>query len=290
MLAVSTHDRKTYFIERKTVKVPKWTEVRKLTSTSHAGVVYTVGDLVYNLLQGEREDAIAKIGEIRDLRDGWNLVYVSWYYSPDEAKEWSCSKMTELPIGCSHLLSTQVQVLMWETANGRVGAFLETPSDEALMKLIGHMSLTRDPNAPAEPTSAQRRQLQTDLEVVSAKRLVDSSTKAVRDRYGSVAAAKRKAQEDPTVKIELGENTRLKKGHGSLFKRKFTSLLEASRKDYLSTLGVAYLENQHTGQEEPAGPCVPTFLFCEREALAKLLFPPPTQKPKSHQQQIEDSC
>ena len=37
-----------------------------------------------------------------------------------------------------------------------VSAFLETPSDEAIMKLMGHLSLTRDPNAPGEPTSAQR--------------------------------------------------------------------------------------------------------------------------------------
>ena len=91
-----------------------------------------------------------------------------------------------------------------------VSAFLETPSDEAIMKLMGHMSLTRDPNAPAEPTSAQRRQVQDDPEVVAAKRLLDDSTKALRDRYGSVAAAKRKAQDDPTVQIKLDENTRLR--------------------------------------------------------------------------------
>ena len=90
-----------------------------------------------------------------------------------------------------------------------VSAFLETPSDEALMKLMGHMSLTRDPNAPAEPTSAQRREIQADVEVVAAKRLVDISTKDIRDRYGSVAAAKRKAQEDSTVKIQLDEIIRL---------------------------------------------------------------------------------
>jgi hypothetical protein len=40
-----------------------------------------------------------------------------------------------------------------------ISAFLETPSDEAIMKLIGHILLTRDPNAPAEPTSIQRRQV-----------------------------------------------------------------------------------------------------------------------------------
>jgi hypothetical protein len=74
-----------------------------------------------------------------------------------------------------------------------VSAFLETPSDETIMKLIGHISLTRDPNAPAEPTSAQRRQIRGDPEIITAKRPLDVSTKALRDRYTSVAAAKRKA-------------------------------------------------------------------------------------------------
>jgi hypothetical protein len=92
-----------------------------------------------------------------------------------------------------------------------VSAFLETPSDEAIMKLIGHMLLTRDPNAPAEPTSAQRRQVQADVEVIATKRQADASTKAIRDRYVSLTAAKRKAQEDPTVQIELNENTGLRK-------------------------------------------------------------------------------
>jgi hypothetical protein len=152
-----------------------------------------------------------------------------------------------------------------------VSAFLETPSDEAIMKLMGHMSLTRDLNAPAEPTSAQRRQVQADIEVVAAKELADTSTKAIRGRYGSVAAAKRKAQEDPTVQTELNENTRLKKNHDSLFKRKLTSLFEASRQEYFATIGAACLENQHTGQEEPAGPSLPTFLFSEREDSCQII-------------------
>jgi hypothetical protein len=29
-----------------------------------------------------------------------------------------------------------------------ISAFLETPSDEAIMKSMGHLLLTRDPNAP----------------------------------------------------------------------------------------------------------------------------------------------
>ena len=66
-----------------------------------------------------------------------------------------------------------------------VSAFLEISSDDALMKLMGHISLTRDPNALAEPTSAQRREVQADLEVIAAKRLVDIHTKDIRDRYPS---------------------------------------------------------------------------------------------------------
>jgi hypothetical protein len=171
-----------------------------------------------------------------------------------------------------------------------VSAFLETPSDEAIMKLMGHMSLTRDPNAPAGPTSAQRRQVQTDAEVIAAKKEADISTKAIRDCYGTLAAAKRKAKEDLTLQTELKENTRLRKEHDSLSKRKLTSLFELSREEYFSTLGAACLENQHTGQEEPAAPSMPAFLFSERDALAKLLFPPPTLKPKPYSEQIEDSC
>ena len=171
-----------------------------------------------------------------------------------------------------------------------IPAFLETPLDEAIMKLMGHMSLTRDPNAPAEPTSAQRRQVQANVEVIAAKRQADISTKAIRKCYSSIAAAKRKAQEDPTVQVELDNNTNLRKAHDRLFKRKLTSLFEISREEYFSYLRAACLENQHTGQEEPAGPSRPAFLFSERKALAKLLFPPPTSKPRPHQEQIEDSC
>jgi hypothetical protein len=110
-----------------------------------------------------------------------------------------------------------------------ISAFLETPSDEAIMKLMGHISLTRDPNAPAQPTSAQRRQVRGDPEVVAAKRLLDVSMKALRDRHRSVAAAKRKAQDDLTVENELQENTRLRKDHDSLIKRKLVVTSEIPR-------------------------------------------------------------
>jgi hypothetical protein len=46
-----------------------------------------------------------------------------------------------------------------------VSAFLETPSDEAIMKLMGHMSLTRDPNAPAEPTNISFQRTRSSREI-----------------------------------------------------------------------------------------------------------------------------
>jgi hypothetical protein len=171
-----------------------------------------------------------------------------------------------------------------------VSAFLETPSDEAIMKLMGHMSFTRDPTAPAAPTSVQRRQIEADVEVIAAKRRVEVSTQAIRDRHGSVTAARRKAHKNPTVQSELKENTEFRRDHSRFFKRKLTSLFEMSRQEYFENLGAACLENQHTGHKEPADPSKPTFPFSEREALTKLLFPPPTLKSKPHHKQIEDSC
>jgi Protein of unknown function (DUF3435) len=82
-----------------------------------------------------------------------------------------------------------------------VSSFLERPSDEAMMKLIGHVSLTRDPNAPAKPTSAQRQQIHDDAEVIKAKKLLGVSTKALRDRYSSIAAARRKSSQERKLSL-----------------------------------------------------------------------------------------
>ena len=50
--------------------------------------------------------------------------------------------------------------------NGIVSALLRIPSDEAIIKLVNHLSFTRDPNAPAELTAAQGLEIQADSEVV----------------------------------------------------------------------------------------------------------------------------
>jgi Protein of unknown function (DUF3435) len=171
-----------------------------------------------------------------------------------------------------------------------VSAFIGTPSDEAMMKLMGHVSLTADPVAPAGPTSAQRRQAQDDVKVAAAKELFDASTQSIRDRYGSVAAARRKAKQDTTVQIKLDSRNRLERDLRSLTQRKVNELFEFSRQRYFETLGARCLQNQHTGQEEPAGPAAPEFRFSEREGLARLLFPSSASTPASTQQRNSSSC
>lgn len=168
-----------------------------------------------------------------------------------------------------------------------VSAFLETPSDKSTMKLIGHTSLTRDPNAPTKPTPAHRHQVQEDTEIIEARRLLDSQTQTIINRYRSLAQATRNAQHDLKIQAELDHHAQLKREHDALFKRKLRAVFEQSRKQYFETLGVICLQNKHTGNPEPPRPDEQPFRFREREDLIRLLFP--RSLPTSPQQQVENS-
>ncbi|ERF75780.1 hypothetical protein EPUS_01610 [Endocarpon pusillum Z07020] len=168
-----------------------------------------------------------------------------------------------------------------------VSAFLETPSDKSTMKLIGHTSLTRDPNAPTKPTPAHRHQVQEDTEIIEARRMLDSQTQTIINRYRSLAQATRNAQHDLKLQAELDHHAQLKREHNALFKRKLRAVFEQSRKQYFETLGVICLQNQHTGNPEPPRPDEQPFRFLEREDLIRLLFP--RSLPTSPQQQVENS-
>jgi hypothetical protein len=80
----------------------------------------------------------------------------------------TCPRLTDLKMlrSLSNVIAEDVRAQVMGHVNGNiyerhyrsqvvdadvVSAFLDTPSDEALMKLMGQMLLTRDPNAPAEP-------------------------------------------------------------------------------------------------------------------------------------------
>lgn len=69
-----------------------------------------------------------------------------------------------------------------------VAAVLEKPSDEAAMRLLGHVSLTRDPNAPYKLTDTQRRQANKDPEVQAAKPCHVERGAALRSEDRTIAA------------------------------------------------------------------------------------------------------
>jgi len=171
-----------------------------------------------------------------------------------------------------------------------VAAVLEKPSDQAAMRLMGHVSLTRDPNAPCKLTKSERQEASNDAEVQAAAARYATSVAALRADHVTVSAARREAGKDPELQRRVDENDNLRKEYNKIRARKETELLEHLRAQYFATLGDVCLENQYTGQEEPAGPAPPIFRFGERKDLAKLLFPLPDTKTPSCVQQIQNGC
>jgi hypothetical protein len=53
--------------------------------------LYSVDDVVYILLQGEQDDSIARVRQIRDLSDGRKVIGVLWYYSRRDVRRLKCS-------------------------------------------------------------------------------------------------------------------------------------------------------------------------------------------------------
>jgi hypothetical protein len=111
--------KKAYSIQPVWQVLPKWQNLVSLSTVVSARENYSVNDVVYILMQGEQDDAIAQIREIRDLGDGRKVICVSWYYSRYEMRA-NCANMSLWPEDCSYMLSTQLQVLMWDTMNGKV--------------------------------------------------------------------------------------------------------------------------------------------------------------------------
>ena len=170
-----------------------------------------------------------------------------------------------------------------------VAALLEKPSDQAAMRLLGHVSLARDPNAPNSLSDVDRYQIAISPEVQEARARYTQSTSTLRLDYATVSAARKQAKQAPDLQTRLEVHDRLHKEYKKMQARQETELLDSRRASYFNTVGTICLENQYTGQEEPAGPVAPVFQFSEREELARLLFPSPDAK-ISYDQQIKDSC
>jgi Protein of unknown function (DUF3435) len=80
-----------------------------------------------------------------------------------------------------------------------MAALLEKPSDQAAIQLLGHVSLTRDPNAPNSLTDFDRRQIAACPEVQEARARWDQSTSVLRLDYVTVSAARIQAKHAPEV-------------------------------------------------------------------------------------------
>ncbi len=73
---------------------PKWQDLVSQPSVVFAHENFSVNDIVYILLESEQDDSVAQLRQIRGLGDGRTLIFVSWYYSRDEAKRLHCANMS----------------------------------------------------------------------------------------------------------------------------------------------------------------------------------------------------
>ena len=111
---------KNHYIKRHDKSAPQWNSLTSLPYLDYHGVRYKVGDIVYILLQDNDEDSFAKIREIRDLADGRKVISVLWYFTAKDARSYGCTTLKRWPKGKSHMLTSMLQVLMWDTINGMV--------------------------------------------------------------------------------------------------------------------------------------------------------------------------
>jgi Protein of unknown function (DUF3435) len=128
-----------------------------------------------------------------------------------------------------------------------VAALLEKPSNQAAMRLLGHVSLTRDPNAPNSLTDFDRRQVAACPEVQEARARWDQSTSALRLDYVTVAAARKQAKHAAEVQTRLHAHDKLQKEYKKIRSRQEMEVLESRHADYFSTVGTLCFKNQYTG-------------------------------------------
>ena len=144
---------------------------------------------------------------------------------------------------------------------------LGTPSNQPLMSLASHMSLTRDRNAPSKLTTAQINEAMAHPDLVDLKRRRDAQRAAL---PGCGTRLKQAQIEDP---VGYAEFDRLRRDYDSLRKTLTNEKYEQVRADYFSTVGARYIDQQRRGCVVDDEPPAPEFEVTERMPLADLLFP-----------------
>jgi len=144
---------------------------------------------------------------------------------------------------------------------------LGIPSNQLLMSLASHMSLTRDCNAPSKLTLAQINEVMADPDLVDLKMRRDAQRGAL---PGCGRRLKVAQVEDP---VGHAEYIRLRKGFASLHKTLMNRKYEQVRANYFNTVDAHYIDQQHRGCVAAELPPAPAFEVAERVPLADLLFP-----------------
>jgi hypothetical protein len=160
-----------------------------------------------------------------------------------------------------------------------LACLLSSPSGEGIMRLAGHMSLTRDANAPTALSPSQRDELREHPQLRAAIEARDEERKSLIAKHQKIKLAK---IEDPRAYARYCQYQRSAKAIDVRLK---ADKLKAIREEYFATVGARHIERQHREQslscagetESPSDKTMkPTdylkFELEERNLLPALLF------------------
>ncbi|KAI9759550.1 MAG: hypothetical protein M1840_003252 [Geoglossum simile] len=98
-----------------------WVDHQSLNSVGYCGENCQVGDAIRILTPSEKGDSIAKIKAIKSLGHGRYVFHIFWYYKKEEIER-RLGVIEDWPIGNTHMRSTHMDVVLWDTTNGRASA------------------------------------------------------------------------------------------------------------------------------------------------------------------------
>lgn len=99
-----------------------WENLPSLNSVEYCGDVYRVGGVIKVVISGEKENSFAKIRDIKSLGDGRHVLHLFWYYEREEMRRFAGRRNIRWPTGNTHMRTTHMEVVMWDSANGKVSA------------------------------------------------------------------------------------------------------------------------------------------------------------------------
>lgn len=99
--------------------VKPWQQLIRLNNVKHAGEDYRLGDVVY-IHTDDEADSTARIRDIRESEDGRGRkeICISWLWTKEQANK-DCKDTSQWPPGATHIDSNWLQVLPWDTIDGR---------------------------------------------------------------------------------------------------------------------------------------------------------------------------